>query len=107
MIELLVEKKVETSEDDATKEEEDKTFKTCLSLLKLIKLRLQHILKQLIKMCSTKPPPNKDAHKYLELYKNCFKISFELRDDSDYKELSRALCKVLKDIEKEVKNFSV
>lgn len=108
MIKLLVEKKIDIPEEDTTKEEneDNKTFKTCYSLLKLIKLRLQHILKQLIKISSTKPPPNKDCPKFLELYKNCFKISFELRDDFSYNKLSETLCKVLNDIKKEVNKFT-
>lgn len=109
MIKLLVDKKIDISEDDTTKDDggESKTFKTCFSLLKLIKLRLQHILKQLIKICSSKPPPNKDCSKLLELYKNCFKISFQLRDDLGYNELSKILNKVLNDIKSELEVMKV
>lgn len=107
MIKLIVEKKIDISEDETKKENEDtKTFKTCYSLLKLVKLRLQHILKQLIKICSIKPPPNKDCPKLLELYKNCFKISFVLKDDLSYNELSESLYKVLKDIKSEIDIFT-
>lgn len=107
MVYLIVEKKIDISEDETKKDSEDtKTFKTCLSLLKLVKIRLQHILKQLIKLCSIKPPPNKDCPKMLELYKNCFKISFDLRDDMDFSALSKTLDKVLKDIKKEIETFT-
>lgn len=107
MIKLIVEKKIDISEDEAKKENEDtKTFKNCFSLLKLVKLRLQHILKQLIKLCTIKPPPNKDCPKLLDLYKNCYKISFDLRDDFNYSKLSETLYKVLNDIKKEISNFT-
>lgn len=109
MFKLLVEKKIDIVEDHTTNEENEdtKTFKTCFSLLKLVKLRLQHVLKQLIKICSTKPPPSKDCSKFLELYKNCFKISFDLKDDFSYNELSETLYKVLQDIRNEVETFTV
>lgn len=107
MIKLIVEKKIDISEEESQKENEDtKTFKTCFSLLKLVKLRLQHILKQLIKISSIKPPPNKDCPKLLELYKNCYKISFVLKDDLSYNELSEILYKVLKDIKSEIEIFT-
>lgn len=108
MIKLIVEKNIDISEDDTKKESEDaKTFNTCFSLLKLVKLRLQHVLKQLIKLCSIKPPPNKDCSKLLELYKNCYKISFDLRDDFDFSKLSETLYKVLNYIKKEIETFTV
>lgn len=106
MITLIVEKKIDISEEETKTDEDSKTFKTCFSLLKLVRLRLQHILKQLIKICSHKPPPNKDCPKLLELYKNCFKLSFDLKDDLNYNELSETLYKVLKNVKKEIDNFS-
>lgn len=109
MIKLLMEKKIDITEDETSTDEneETKTYKTCFSLLKLVKTRLQHILKQLIKICSIKPPPNKDCPKVLELYKDCFKISFELRDDFTYNKLSEALCNVLSGIKEKVETFAI
>lgn len=105
---LLVEKKIDLSEDQTKKEENEdaKTFKTCFSLLKLVKFRLQHILKQLLKLCSTKPPPNKDSPKLLEVYKTCFKISFDLKDDSTFNQLSETLLKVIQAIKNEIAIFT-
>lgn len=106
MITLIVEKKIDISEEETKSDDDSKTFKTCFSLLKLIRLRLQHILKQLIKFSSYKPPPNKDCPKLLELYKNCFKLSFDLKDDLVFSELSETLYKVLKNIKQEIENFT-
>ncbi|KAJ8920435.1 hypothetical protein NQ315_005303 [Exocentrus adspersus] len=107
MINLLIEKKVEVAEDVAEEESDgNKTYKTCFSLLKLVKLRLQHILKMLIKTCLTKPPPNKDCGKLADLYKGCYTKSFELKDDLDYNTLLGKLGKVLKGIRSELESFN-
>lgn len=110
MIKLLVEQKIDIQDEKETsvdETEETKTYSTCYSLLKLVKLRLQHILKLLIKTCSSKPPPNKDCGKYLELYKNCFKISFELTDNLDFNTLTEKLYKVLNQIKQEIESFNI
>lgn len=109
MINLLIEKKVEVVDDNESKEEESenkKTYKTCFSLLKLVKHRLQHILKTLIKICLTKPAPNKDCGKLTKLYKTCYVKSFELKDDLDYNSLLEQLGKVLKAIRDETESFN-
>ncbi|XP_023016253.2 erythroid differentiation-related factor 1 [Leptinotarsa decemlineata] len=109
MINLLLEKKVEFQEEIEQTEdngEDNNTFKTCFSLLKLVKVRLQHILKLLVKICLSKPPPNKDCEKLSELYKSCYKLSFELKDSMKYSELLERLQSVLKNIKKEVSAFS-
>lgn len=109
MINLLIEKKVEALDDNETAEEENenkKTYKTCFSLLKLVKRRLQHILKTLIKICLTKPPPNKDCGKLAKLYKACYMKSFELKEDLDYNGLLEKLGTVLKEIRSEMECFN-
>ncbi|KAJ8952908.1 hypothetical protein NQ318_006525 [Aromia moschata] len=93
MILLLIEKKVDVSEENEKSEDESEE-------------RKNHILKTLVKICLTKPPPNKDCSKLAELYKNCYKRSFELKDDLDYKSLLRKLGSVLKDIEDLIDSFN-
>nr|CAH7736010.1 unnamed protein product [Callosobruchus chinensis] len=107
MIQLLVEKKIDIQDEKEHEAEQDdgKIYKTCFSLLQLIKLRLQHILKLLVKICMTKPPANKDCGKLAELYKKCYKTSFELKDDMPYTELLQKLHKVLQEIKVELDNF--
>ncbi|KAJ8959532.1 hypothetical protein NQ314_006269 [Rhamnusium bicolor] len=60
----------------------------------------------LIKICLTKPPPNKDCGNLAELYKICYKKSFELKDDLDFNSLLEKLAKVLKDIRNHVNSFN-
>lgn len=68
------------------------------SLLKLVKSRLQHVLKTLVKVCVSKPSPGKDAAKLAEQYKASYKATFELSDDLDCDNLIRKLHKALSEI---------
>ncbi|KAJ8981559.1 hypothetical protein NQ317_009819 [Molorchus minor] len=108
MISLVIEKKVDISEENVAEEEngEKKTYTTCFSLLKLVKHRLQHILKMLIKICLTKPAPNKECCKLADLYKGCYKKTFDLSDNLDYKVLLEKLGAVLGDIKNQVDAFN-
>ncbi|KAG5878620.1 hypothetical protein JTB14_019523 [Gonioctena quinquepunctata] len=107
MVKLLIEKKVDAQDESEQTENsgEDNTFTTCFSLLKLVKVRLQHILKVLVKICLTKPPPNKDCEKLTELYKSCYKMSFQLKDGVKFSELLQSVGKVLGNIKTEVDTF--
>ncbi|XP_072386281.1 erythroid differentiation-related factor 1 [Diabrotica undecimpunctata] len=108
MIDLIMNKKVEIQE---VKEEEktdtrENNFKSCYSLLKLVATRLQHVLKLLVKYCLTKPPPNKDCEKMSELYKKCYKLTFDLKDNLSYSDLLRELAKVLLSIKSECEIYN-
>lgn len=76
MLKMLEDKKVDIPED----KEGDNGLKTCVGLLNLIKERLQHVLKIIIKVCLIKPPANKDCPKLAEIYKSCYKLTFSLKD---------------------------
>lgn len=104
MIQLLVDKKIdieEKSEEDEEKTDSKTKFKTCFSLLKLVSTRLQQVLKLLVKCCLTKPPPNKDCEKLAELYKKCYKRSFDLKEGLNCEELLIKLRTVLAAIRSE------
>lgn len=103
IIDLLINNKLEVNDPPVEKgeTEEENNFKTCFSLLKHVVTRLQYVLKLLVKCCLTKPPPNKDCERLSELYKKCYKISFDLKDNLCYPELLRKLQKVLLSIKNE------
>ncbi|RZB41599.1 erythroid differentiation-related factor 1 [Asbolus verrucosus] len=107
MITLLVEKKVDIPENETELDEgsELKGFRTCFSLLNLIRQRLQHVLKMLVKLCLTKPPLNKDCPKLAEVYKSCYMMSFDLKDGIVYDELLNKLHSVLKQISVKLAEF--
>lgn len=100
MLHLLLDKKVEVNEENkyCDSNEEDKSFKSLHSLLKLVKSRLQHVLKNLVKICLSKPSPNKECPKLVECYKTCYKATFNLTDDLDCEGLLECLHKALADI---------
>lgn len=96
MIQLLIEKKADIPENEIDEENETKEgFKTCLSLLNLIRQRLQHVLKILVKLCLTKPPPSKDCPKLAEIYKACYMKALSLIDGLTCEELVNKLHEVL------------
>ncbi|CAG9818393.1 unnamed protein product [Phaedon cochleariae] len=107
MINLLQEKKVDIQEEKEETElkGDEKTYKTCHSLLKLVAHRLQNTLKLLVKICITKPAPNKDCEKLGELYKKCYKITFELKDGLKYWDLLEKLGRVLRNLKNDVATF--
>ncbi|KAL3280357.1 hypothetical protein HHI36_017846 [Cryptolaemus montrouzieri] len=104
MVDMLVLKKVDMPEEGKMNCEcekdisEIRTYNTIFSLLKLVKQRLQHILKNLLKLCSAKNPPNKDCPKLAENYRECYKCTFVLKDDLTQHELLLMLNDVLKKI---------
>ncbi|XP_057661417.1 erythroid differentiation-related factor 1 [Diorhabda carinulata] len=106
IIDLLINNKLEVNDPSIEEgETEEDNFKTCFSLLKLVVTRLQYILKLLVKCCVTKPPPNKDCERLSELYKKCYKISFELKENLNYPDLLKKLQKVLLSIKSECDTF--
>ncbi|EEZ97828.2 Erythroid differentiation-related factor 1-like Protein [Tribolium castaneum] len=103
MVKLVVEKKVEVPEDaDGEKE----GFKSCYALLNLIKQRLQHVLKMLVKLCLTKPPVNKDCPKLGEVYKSCYMVTFDLKDGVTRDEFVEKLHIVLTQICDKIAEFN-
>ena len=97
MMRLIDEKKVDVPEGE-DEENETKGFKTCLSLLNLIKQRLQHVLKILVKLCLTKPSPSKDCPRLAEIYKYCYMLSLSLQDGVKCDELMNKLHLVITQI---------
>ncbi|KAL1490907.1 hypothetical protein ABEB36_011582 [Hypothenemus hampei] len=97
MLELLVDKKMDVADEQKHNEEEG-SFKSLSSLLILIKTRLQHVLKTLIKLCLSKPSPCKESGKLSEEFKVCYKATFALRDELSYDEMLVALHKALQDM---------
>ncbi|CAG9857634.1 unnamed protein product [Phyllotreta striolata] len=91
-VRLMIDKKIDV--DDGEESDGD-SYGTCLSLLKLIGTRLQHVLKLLVKYCMSKPRPNKDCDRLAETYKACYKLSLGLKDDSNYAALLNQLGDVL------------
>ncbi|CAH1374318.1 unnamed protein product [Tenebrio molitor] len=100
MVKLLAEKKVEVPEHEIgiDNDQAKEGYKTCFSLLNLIKQRLQHVLKILVKLCLTKPPLNKDCPRLAEIYKSCYMVSFELKDGVKYDQLVNKLHTVLRHV---------
>lgn len=100
MLQLILDKKVEVTEEnqEPVPSEDGKSFKTLYSLLKLVKTRLQHVLKNLVKICLSKPSPNKECPKLAENYKACYKATFDLTDELDRDSLLQSLHKSLVDI---------
>ncbi|XP_066141863.1 erythroid differentiation-related factor 1 [Euwallacea fornicatus] len=94
LLESLINKKLELSEDQKEGENE-KPFQTGHSLLKLVKNRLQHCLKSLVKVCVSKCNTRKDL---AEKYKACYKATFGLSDDLDYDRMLNGLHKALGEI---------
>lgn len=105
MLEQLVDKKVEVADDqkDSSTSEDEKPFKTLYSLLKLVKIRLQHVLKSLLKICVSKPSPNKECPKLAERYKACYKATFGLSEELPCDSLLKSLHKALVEI-RHIKN---
>ncbi|XP_076260625.1 erythroid differentiation-related factor 1 isoform X2 [Rhynchophorus ferrugineus] len=104
MLNLLVEKKVEIPEEtDILVADVGKSFKSLYSLLKLIKTRLQYVLKLLVKVCMSKPSPNKESPKLADIYKNCYKATFELSDELECDDLLKKLHKTLFTIKRIIK----
>lgn len=97
MIQLMVDKKVDVGDEQTPSSSSDGgEYKDCTSLLNLVRQRLQHILKSLIKLCLIKPPINKQCPKLTDMYKSCYQLSFELRDGIQYDELIKKLHNVLR-----------
>ncbi|KAH1012911.1 erythroid differentiation-related factor 1 [Dendroctonus ponderosae] len=91
MLEMLVNKKVQVPVEQKTSTSDDTCFESLQSLLILIKKRLQHTLKMLIKICLSKPSPTKDSPKLAEMYKACYKVTFSLSDEADCDDLLQSL----------------
>lgn len=90
LIELICEKKIDTSEEIL--DSSDDNFKSCLSLCQLVRQRLQHILKSLIKLTTTN---NKELTK---IYKDCYKFALEVGDYLNFVQLVNKLHLVLNKI---------
>ncbi|XP_030767358.1 erythroid differentiation-related factor 1 [Sitophilus oryzae] len=100
ILELLLDKKIEVSDEnkESITAEKGKSFKSLHSLLKLVKTRLQHVLKSLVKLCLSKPSPNKESPVLAELYKASYKATFELSDELDCDALLKRLHKALREV---------
>lgn len=94
----LDEKKIDINEESAT-EDEGESFKSCSSLLHLVKQRLQHILKCLIKFCSSKEAASKEYFKYIIIYKECYKFALEINENLSVIEMVHKLHLVLDKIQ--------
>lgn len=104
MVKLVLEGNVDVPEEN--EEENKEGFKSCHSLLILIKQRLQHILKMLVKFCLTKPPVNKDCPKLGEIYKACYVKTFELEEGVKRDEFIKKLHTVLTHISDKVAEYN-
>lgn len=109
LIDLIADKKIEIPENDVappdTNGSEQVSFKSCYALLNLVKQRLQYVLRILTKLCLTKPPPNKDCPKLVEIYKSCYVLTFELVDGLEFYTLAGKLKTVLGDIQAKLNEF--
>ena len=108
MLQLLLDKKVEITDetkDTQLNTEDAKSFKTLFSLLKLVKSRLQYVLKTLVKTCMTKAMPGKESSKLADKFKACYKVSFCLTDELDCDSLLKALHNSLLEIRNILKDI--
>lgn len=108
----VVQKKLEVSEEDANEfsklineKQEVASFKSCSSLLILVKQRLQYTLRLLIKLCMTKPPINKESSKLAALYKTCYSLTFQLENQNNFYLYVDKLVDILSQIYDNLKPF--
>lgn len=113
MLEKIIKKEFEVPEDDineffklANEKKDVKTFKSCSSLLILVKQRLQFTLRLLIKLCMNKPPINKHCGKLSEIYKTCYSLTFNLENQDDFYLFVNKLVDVLNEIDQAIKKNS-
>ncbi|XP_017769509.1 PREDICTED: erythroid differentiation-related factor 1 [Nicrophorus vespilloides] len=102
---MIVNRKVDVSEKDVSNFRPQKkleVFEGCDELVVLAKLRLQHTLKAMTKLCLTKPPFSKDAARLAELYKGCYKLTFQLEQEMDFYAFVKKLGDILVEIKAKV-----
>lgn len=83
-------------------EKEDTSYRTCGSLLMLVKQRLQLVLRTLVKLCTAKPPAMKECPTLAETYRACYVCSFRLKDGLGFYEVVEVLRGVLEEISTKV-----
>lgn len=106
---MIADKKIEIPESEISPPEtssgESVSFKSCYSLLNLVRQRLQYVLRILTKLCLTKPPPNKDCPKLADIYKSCYVLTFELVEGLEFYALAEKLRGVLGEIQVKLNEF--
>lgn len=109
IVDLIADKKLEIPESDISPPGPDApgqgSFKSCYALLNLVRQRLQYVLRILTKLCLTKPPPNKDCPKLVEIYKSCYTLTFQLTNGLEFYALAEKLKGVLGDIQVKLNEF--
>jgi len=102
MLQLIIENKIEL--DDSTTEDNDNSFKTLKSLIALLQNRIQCTLRNLTRLCLSKPPVNKDCPKYANIYKSCYALTLKLDNKKNLNDVVVDINRILLEVENKL-NF--
>lgn len=109
MLELIVQGKVDVPEEDVKNfdpKAKFTTFKSYSSILILAKQRLQSILRFSVKLSLIKPPINKDCVKLIDVYKNCYTLSFDLENCDDFNGFVKKMYVVTSEVSEKIKDVN-
>ncbi|KAF5299483.1 hypothetical protein FQR65_LT01064 [Abscondita terminalis] len=98
MLQLIIDRKIEL-DDSNTGEENETSFKSLKSLIGLLQNRIQCTLRQLTKLCLTKPPINKTCSELANFYKQCYALTLKLDSNQQLYDVILSINSILIEIE--------
>lgn len=105
MLELIADKKVELTEEEVKNfnpKGKNSNFHDCASIILLAKQRLQFVLRTLIKLSLNKAAATKDCSKLVDVYKDCYSLTFSLEKCTEFYSFVNELNSVLLDVRKKI-----